>query len=169
MAVHDTPCSAGAVHEFALSPPMALQIHGSFARRMCRTFVVGLCCRSSCGSLLLRHSILHICSFAAVHSRWPPLSRCCSSATNHCCCPLTRLHHSVLPLVSCRCPLPHPTQVAHPPTWIWHLSLLRCHRRYTLFHCHTVVAPPPPSSLASHRLCPLRCCVVSPPLLLDSC
>jgi hypothetical protein len=109
------------------------------------------------------------CSFAAVHSRQSPSSRCCSSATDHCCHPLTCLHRSAPPLVSRRRPPPHPTQVARPQTRIWHLSLLRRHVRYTLFRCHTVVAPPPPSSLDSHRHRPLRCRVVAPPPPLDSC
>jgi hypothetical protein len=144
MAVHGTLRSADNVHEFALSPPTALHTRGSLARRMRRTFVVGLCHRSSCGSLLLCRSVFHVRSFAAVHSRQPPLSRCRSSATNRCRCLLTCLHCSAPPLVSCRHPPPHPTQVACLPTWIWHLLLLRRHVRYTLFRCHTVVAVAPP-------------------------
>jgi hypothetical protein len=170
MVVHGTLRSANGVHEFAPSPPMVLCICGSLARRMHCTFVVGLCRCSSHGSLLLCRSVFHICSFAAVHSRQPPSSRHCSSATNRCCCLLTCLHCSVPPLVS-RChPPPHPTtQVACPPTWIWHLSLLCCHVRYTLFHCHKVVAPPPPTSLDSNHHHPLCCCIIAPPLPLDSC
>jgi hypothetical protein len=163
MAVHGTPRSAGSVHECAPSPPTALQICGSLARRVRRMFVAGFCCRSSCGSLLRCCSVFHICSFAAVHYRQPLLSRRCSSATNHCHCLLTRLHRSAPPLVSRCCSPPHPTQVAPPPTWIWHLSLLRCHVRYKLFCCHTVVAPPRHPLLTATVI--IRCAVALLPLL----
>jgi hypothetical protein len=169
MAVHGTLRSTGSVHEFAPSPPMVLRIHRSLARRMRCMFMAGLCRRSSRDSLLLYRSVFRNRSFAAFHSRQPPSSQRCSTATNCYHLPLTRLHHSALPLVSCLHPPPHPTQVARTSTQNWHLSLLRCHVRYMLFCCHTVVAPPLLSSLDSHHHCPLHCCIVAPPPPLDSC
>ena len=136
---------------------------------MCCTLVAGLCRRSSNNSPSSSTTALEfcICSFAAVFSRQPPSSCHCSSATNRHRRPLTCLHRSVLPpLVSHRCPLPHPTLFACLPPWIV-APLSPCPT--TLFHCHTVVFTPPLSSLDSHRH-PLHCCVVlahHPPL--DRC
>jgi hypothetical protein len=159
MAVHGTPRSTSSVHEFGLSPPMALCICGSLARRMHHTFVAGLCRCSSRGSLLLHRTVFHICSFAAVHSRQPPWFPCCSSATDRCHCLLTCFHRSAPPLVSCRCPPPHSTQVACPPT-----RIQICRSSITTSDIRSSAA-----TQSCHHHCPLRCCIVAPPLLLDSC
>ena len=87
-----------------------------------------------------------------------------SSANDRCCRPLTRLHCSILPLVSRHRPLPHPTLVDCLTPRIWQLLLLRSRIQQR-------------SSAATHSLllhcCPLvtatvilRCTVVSFLLLL---
>ena len=114
-------------------------------------------------SLLHHPSIFCIHSFAAVLSRQPPLSHRHSSGTDHHRRPLTHLHHSALPLVSHRFPLLHLTlftRLLLPH--ILHLLLLRCRilQHSSTNSCHTVVVPPPLSSLDSHCHLPLHWCVV---------